>query len=174
GPGGDLSAVVARDVLDDRQAQPGAAGGPGAGAVDPEEALEDAFQVLLGDAHALVLDGDLDHALVPPDGHPNPGALVGVGDRVGDQVGQRGGEHRGGAEDLQPVRTAHGDLDPRPERVVAVQGDRALHHLVDLDRLRIRQCGAALDAGELDDLLHQVGEAVGLALHARREPAHRL
>src|SRR5699024_10034477 len=50
GPGGDLSAVVARDVLDDRQAQPGAAGGPGAGAVDPEEALEDAFQVLLGDA----------------------------------------------------------------------------------------------------------------------------
>src|SRR5699024_6453050 len=49
GPGGDLPAVVARDVLDDRQAQPGPAGGPGAGAVDPEEALEDALQVLLRD-----------------------------------------------------------------------------------------------------------------------------
>src|SRR5699024_12277173 len=91
--GGYPPRVVACYDVDYRQAHPVSAGGPGAGAVEPEEALEDAFQVLLGDAHALVLDGDLDHALVPPDGHPDPGALVGVGERVGDRPGQRGRGH---------------------------------------------------------------------------------
>src|SRR4051812_19873524 len=58
-PQPDLAAVVGQHVLDDRQAQPGAPGGPGAGRVDPEEPLEDPLLVLGGDADAAVGDRDL-------------------------------------------------------------------------------------------------------------------
>src|SRR5699024_781235 len=120
-PGGDLAAVIARDVLHDRQAQPGAAGRARAGAVHPEEPFEDPLQMVLGDADPLILHGDLDHAAVAAHGHPDAGAGIGIGDRVGDQVRQGGGEHRGGAEDLQALHAAHRDLDLRAEGQVAVQ-----------------------------------------------------
>ena len=48
------AAVVGRDVLDDGQPEPGAAGGARSGRVDPVEALEDPVQVRLGDADALI------------------------------------------------------------------------------------------------------------------------
>src|SRR3954451_1208199 len=48
-PQPDLPAVVGQHVLDDRQPQAGAAGGPGAGRVDPEEPLEGPLLVLGGD-----------------------------------------------------------------------------------------------------------------------------
>ena len=56
----DLAAVVGGDVADDRQAETGAAGLAAAGPVDPVEALEDALEVALGDADAVVGHGDLD------------------------------------------------------------------------------------------------------------------
>src|SRR5690348_30887 len=59
-PHRDLPAVRGGHVLDDRQTQPGAAGGTGAGRVDAVEALEDALLVLVRDADALVGHGDLD------------------------------------------------------------------------------------------------------------------
>src|SRR5690606_1634002 len=55
----DLAVVVRGDVANDRQAEPGAAGRSAAGSVDPVEALEDAVEVALRDAHPLVADGDL-------------------------------------------------------------------------------------------------------------------
>ena len=48
------------DVLDDGEAEAGAAGFARAGLVDAIEALEDALQVLGGDAGAEVLNGELD------------------------------------------------------------------------------------------------------------------
>ena len=51
-------------VLDDGQAQPGAAGGPRARSVDPVEALEDLLLVLPGDADLLVDDDDAHQILV--------------------------------------------------------------------------------------------------------------
>ncbi len=73
-PYADLATVVAGDVLDDGQAQAGAAGGPGPRRIGPVEPLEDPVQVLLGDADALVGDGDLDPAGPPPGADGDPGA----------------------------------------------------------------------------------------------------
>ena len=64
--GPDASAVGLDDVLDDGQAQAGAAGLAGAGFVNAVEALEDAVEVLGGDAGAEVLDGELDLSLEQP------------------------------------------------------------------------------------------------------------
>jgi hypothetical protein len=55
--------MVAGDVLDDGQAEPGASGGAGAGLVGPVEALEDPIDVGGRDADALVGDRDLDELL---------------------------------------------------------------------------------------------------------------
>ena len=53
-------------MLDDGQAEAGAAGGAGAGLVGPVEPLEDPVDVVRGDADALVGDGDLDPVVVLP------------------------------------------------------------------------------------------------------------
>ena len=52
--------MVLHDVLDDAEAEAGAARVAAAGRVDAEEALEHAIALGLGDADALVGDGDLD------------------------------------------------------------------------------------------------------------------
>ncbi len=59
----DITAMVGSDVLDDRQAQPSAAGGSAARLVDAEEPLENPFLVLGGYAQAAVSDGDLDETV---------------------------------------------------------------------------------------------------------------
>src|SRR5882757_5067665 len=51
------AAMPADDVLDDGEAEAGAADGAAARRVDPVESLGQARQVLLGDALALVADG---------------------------------------------------------------------------------------------------------------------
>src|SRR5438270_9787507 len=51
---GDLALVSLGDVPHDGQPEAGAAGGPAAGTVDAVEPLEDAFQVAVGDADAVV------------------------------------------------------------------------------------------------------------------------
>ena len=166
--------MVRRDVLDDREAQAGAAGGARAGAVHAEEPLEDPLQLVLRDADALILHGDLDHPVLMAHRDADPRARLRVGDRVRDQVGQGSDQHRGGAVDTQPAAPADAHLDLRAEGEVAVQRHGLLDHLVDLDRLGIGEGGAALDARELDDLLHQMGEAPGLRLHPLGEAAHRI
>ena len=59
------SVVVGRDVLDDGQAEAGAAGGARTRLVDPEEPLEDPLLVLAGDADTAVGDRDLDVVSAP-------------------------------------------------------------------------------------------------------------
>ena len=74
--------MVLHDVLDDAEAEAGAAGVAGARLVDPEEALEDAVEVVLGDAHALVGDGDLDDAVVDAHADADPRVVGRVLDGV--------------------------------------------------------------------------------------------
>src|SRR5437879_5534590 len=71
-PHRDLPAVRGGHVLDDRETEARAARGTGAGRVDAVEALEDALLVLVGDADALVGDGDLDEVAAVR-GHPAGG-----------------------------------------------------------------------------------------------------
>ena len=56
----DIAAVQPDEVLDDRQAQAGAAGLARARLVDAVEALEDALAIGLGDARPFVLDDERD------------------------------------------------------------------------------------------------------------------
>lgn len=95
-PHGDLPAVRGGHVLHDRQPQSRTAGGTGASGVDAVEALEDALLVLVGDADALVGDGDLDvlpaGRVHPAGGYADAGTGGRVVDRVLDEVAERGGE----------------------------------------------------------------------------------
>jgi len=82
--------VALQHVLDDGQAQTGAAGVARAAAVDAVEALGQARQVLGGDAGAGVLHGKARATVgqrLPL--HRDPATRRGVTHRVGDQVGQR-------------------------------------------------------------------------------------
>src|SRR5689334_21034888 len=89
--------MVVEDVLDDGEAQPGAAHFAGARGVDPVEAFGQSGQVLAWYALALIAHGDTDHSAVgaaaPPkrprparrsEGDLGPGAPV--LDRVVDEV----------------------------------------------------------------------------------------
>src|SRR5271154_6214658 len=90
GAGGpDAAAVLGDDAAADGEAEAGAAHGAGVGGVDLVEALEDALELVGGDAAALI--ADLDFGLVGVDA---AGAEVDLGagrgelDGVGDEVGE--------------------------------------------------------------------------------------
>ena len=82
----DLGVVVGRSVLDDGQAQAGAAGGPGAGLVHPVEAVEHLGQLVLRDAYAGV--GHLQQHLVPVPAHGDKHTAAGevIFDGIFDEV----------------------------------------------------------------------------------------
>ena len=87
-----ITAVAARDVARDAQAQAGAAGGPAARSLKAEEGLEDLLELGLGDARAVV-----EHLHFQPLGvvmQLDRGAAA-VGAGVVDQVAQRALEQRG-------------------------------------------------------------------------------
>ena len=90
GAGGpDAAAVLGDDGAADGEAEAGAAHGAGVGGVDLLEALEDGFELVFGDAAALI--ADLDVALrwrraarAEVDLAAGRGELDGVGDEVGE------------------------------------------------------------------------------------------
>src|SRR3954454_20855029 len=103
---GDLAAVVADDVLDDREAEAGTAGGAGARRVGPVEPLEDAVQVFAADADALVRHGDFDTVPTMTDTDCDAGVRAAVGDRVLEQVAECGDELGVAAQRTQFALTA--------------------------------------------------------------------
>ena len=121
------------DVLDDRQAEPRAAGGAVAGRVDPVEALEDAVDRAGGDADALVDHGDLDATLVGLGGDQDRGVGRGVGHRVGDQVGHRRGDLLLVAQHLQTRGPAGHDVDALVLGVHRAGVHGHAEHVVDVD-----------------------------------------
>src|SRR5690606_8074553 len=101
GPHLHVAAVGGGDVLDDGEPQAGAAGGAVAGGVHAVEALEDALDLLRGDADALVDDRDLDGPVVGPGLDDDGGVVGGVVDRVGHQVAHGRGDQVGHATHRQ-------------------------------------------------------------------------
>lgn len=182
-------------MLDDGQPQTGSPGGAGAGGVDAVEALEDALLVLVGDADALVGDGDLDEVPAgrghPPHRDADPGAGRGVVDGVLHEVAQGGGELAPVAPHGQaaagtgrlPVRAVgaavghghvrgHGDLLGGGLVPAAVDGlgDQLVHG----NRFGVLQRVVVLHPGEVDQLLHQVRQPGRLHLHPAGEALHGL
>ena len=81
-----LAAVALHRVLDDREAEAGAAGAARARLVGAVEPLEHALLVALGDADAAIGDRDLDDAVDELHPDADARALRRIGDRVGDEV----------------------------------------------------------------------------------------
>ena len=173
-PHGDVAAVGGGDVLDDREPEAGAAGGAVAGRVDAVEPLEDAVDVLGGDADALVDHRDLDLLALGAGGDDHPGTPARVGDGVGDEVAHRGADLLLRAEDLQAVLAARLDGDLLGGGLHGAGVDGGGDRGVEVDHDRLLERVVALEAGELDDLLHQLGQAVALGEHPAGEALDRL
>ena len=71
------AAVALDDMLDDRQAEAGAAERAASARVDPVEALGHPRDMLGGDALALVGDGELDHPALARERRPRPAFRAG-------------------------------------------------------------------------------------------------
>lgn len=177
-PHRDLPAVRGGHVFDDREPQARAAGGTGASGVDAIEALEHALPVLLGDADALVGDGDLDVVPAgrghPAGGYAYAGACRAVVHGVLDKVSEGGGQLAPVPPDVQVGGAAcgHGDLFGAGLVPAAVDGlgDQFVH----ADRFGVLKGIVVLDPGEVDQFLHEVGEPRGLDLHTAGEALDRL
>ena len=158
----DLTAVVGGNVADDGEAETGAAGLAAAGAVDPVEAFEDALEVALGDADALVGDGDVDRLAIGRSGHGDRGVLVGVLDRVVEQVADRGHELPPLADDREArARLDDLDLDAPQVRALAHPVDGLGDHQVHGDGLADRRA-LDLDATQLEEVVDRATDAVRL------------
>jgi hypothetical protein len=123
------------DVLDDREPEPGTAGGSVPGRVDAVEPLEDPVQLVVRDADALVHDGDLDHVPVRLGRHQHRRVVARVGDRVGHEVGHGRGHLFLVAEDRQARRPAGDDRDVPVRGVHDRDVHRSLDHVVDVHDL---------------------------------------
>src|SRR5947209_7842789 len=85
----DAPSVLLHDGAADGKAEASASHGAGVGGVDLVEALEDGFELVLGDAAALIADLDfgrvaVDLARAEVDLGSGGGELDGVGDEVGE------------------------------------------------------------------------------------------
>ena len=87
--------MVGRDVLDDGQAEAGAAGGAGARGIYAVEGVEDAREIGLGDAGAGIGDTDGDFLAaafgLEGDGAGGGGVLDGVAQEIGERAGEEFG-----------------------------------------------------------------------------------
>ena len=161
-------------MLDDREAEAGAAGGAVPGGVDAVEPLEDPVELLGRDADAAVGDADVDGRLAGARRDDHGGPLGGVGDRVRDQVADGDGDLLAVAEQHQPVRAVLHEVDLAGRRVGGALVDRAGDDLVGLDGHGLVERVVALQPRELDDLLHQPGQPLALGVHPSREALHGL
>ena len=165
-------------MLDDRQAETGAAVGAAAREVHPVEALEDPLDLGRRDADAVVRHGDLDVVVVAPcldvRGDDHPGTGIGVDDAVLDQIPHRDPQLAGAAQHLGARGAGNGQRDLVLFGVHLTPVDRVAEHLVDVDHLRVRQRIVGLKPGQFDDLADEIGEPGRFDPHPAREPADRI
>ncbi len=150
------------DVLDDGEAETGAAGFAGAGLVDAVEALEDAAEVLFGHARAEVLyvefDGIFERARADDDAAAGGAVLHGVLDEVAEDLGH--GIDVGEDEGVGGFAGFEGDAgfdDHAGQRL-----DGVVDQSGGADRLHAGLVLAGLDLGEREQVLSEAVHAAGV------------
>ena len=154
------------DVLDDGKAQAGAAVLAGAVGMDAVEALEEAGEVLGGDAAAVVGDGEEGGAILDPEAEGDGGG-AGVAEGVGEEVDEGLLEEVGVAADGDGGEGVGVGKEPDAGAlgVVLDEGESVGGEGVEAEVVEVPGAGglAALDGGEGEDVLDEVVEAAGLA-----------
>jgi hypothetical protein len=107
-------------------------------------------------------------------GDGDPGALRAVADGVADEVADRGHQLRLAAAHGEPALAAAHDADALGGGDGAGAVDGLGDDLVDRDQVLLGQRVAALQARQVDELLHQPAQPPGLVLHPAGEAAHGL
>ena len=110
----------------------------------------------------------------PAPGDPDPGAGRAVVDRVLDEVAESCGELATVAPDVQVRGGSGGHGDLFGVGLVPAAVDRLRDQVVHGDGLGVVEQVVVLDPGEVDDLLHEAGQAGGLDLHPAGETVYRL
>ena len=154
-PDGHLAAVVRRDVLDDRQAEAGAARVARARGVHPVEPLEHALLLGRRDADALVDHRDLDEVAVRAHPDADVRRLARVRDRVVQQVAHRGDQQVVLAEHPRAAHPADVEPDVLGLRGGAGAVDGLRQDRVHVDQPDLPERARHLQPGQLDDLVHQ-------------------
>ena len=169
----DLSAVVGHHVAHDGEPEPGAAGLAAPGLVDPVEALEDAVQVAAGDADAVVV-----HAPAPtwPPSGGTSTSTVAPGSEYFTAFSTRLPTAETSWRRL-PTDVAPGSRRRRgpgcPESAASGACTRRRppgRRRPTVDHLGQR-LAAQLDAGQLEQVVDDAGQPVGLGDQLRREAA---
>jgi hypothetical protein len=152
------------DVLDEGQAQAGALDGACLGSGAVHELPEHLALLLSGDADALVAHADDESPVLDLPGHPDGLAPRGILQRVVQQIPQRafqggriGSDHRRSAAPSQvnPIAAVpHLRLE---------LGDNLLHQVFRRYRLQDELVRASVHPPEVEQILHQSGEALGPA-----------
>src|ERR1039458_259308 len=164
--GPDAAAVGQDDVLDDGQAEAGAAGLAGACFVDAVEALEDAIEVLGGDAGAEVLDGEFDFGgnigLKQPRADANPAAGFAVLEGVLNEVAEDLVHGVGIGQDQRIGRAGRFEFDPGVDDDSAQGLDGVLDQGAGPRGLQRELVVRALDAGQGQQILNKAVHAGGV------------
>ena len=153
----DPAAVHLDDPAGDGQAEPGATGRR----IGGPEPLEDAVSLLGRDAGAIVADVEDPVAAVDPgvDADDAPGRTVAVG--VVEQVDDDLGETSAIGGDRQALRRDGDDMAHVPGAELGL-GDAGGQQLGDVDAREGEPTGAAVDAGEVEQVVDEVGQSLGL------------
>ena len=161
----DARRVELGGVLDDGEAEAGAAAGLGAALVHAIEALEDAGLVLRGDADAGVGDGEgnLVRFVLYGNGDTSAGAVI--FDGVVREIVDDGGQKLGDAGDLRAL-AAEGDADIGLFRLGVEGVDGLFGDDVEVARFTLHVRRALVQVGEMDDVLNEARHPVCLVVDA--------
>ena len=161
------AAHALHQLVDDGEAEAGAAEQPGGGTVGLSEGVEDVAVLLLGDADAGVAHLDAHTvAVMGTDGAHQHLAPFGELDRVADQVDQDLAQSGGVAGDEvgQPGVDQAGQLHPLVAGLFAEQLGDVLQHLVQVEVDTLQGELALLHFGEVEDVVDQVQQVVARPL----------
>ena len=138
------------------------------------EALEDPELLGLGDADALVHDGELDRRTVHAvDTDHDARPVLAVRHGVVHEIAQRHHELALAAEhgNIAGAGLLECDVPAGGDRTCSIE--RCAHHVVERDRLGRGQRVIGLQPRQLEQLTDELGQAGGLDLHAPGEALHR-